>query len=88
MLFLSNFFFQYKESMNSKISPIATTTSMKFSVAALLATLATTCLAQRVNIGFPANGTSVSPGSNLVVQVVKRVSLLLAASGLLNRTDI
>ena len=48
---------------------------MKFTIAAILAALTTTCFAQGVNIGFPANGTSVSPGSNLIVQVDRPVSL-------------
>ena len=75
----------YKESIRFKLS----TTTMKFTpaIAALFAALTTTCSAQRVKIGFPANGTSVSPGSKLVVQVVQKVSLFLA--GLLpNRNDI
>ena len=53
-------------------SPAAT---MKFTAAALLAALTVTCYAQRVKIGSPANGTSVSPGSNLVVQVDRPVSI-------------
>ena len=64
---------------------------MRFSVAALLAALATTCFAQGVSIGFPANGTSVSPGSNIVVQVVREVSLFAPQAGLLripHQTDI
>ena len=48
---------------------------MKFTIAALLAALTTTCFAQSVDIGFPANRTSVSPGSSLVVQVDRPVSL-------------
>ena len=48
---------------------------MKFTIAALLATLTTTCFAQNIYIGFPANGTCVSPGSKVVVQVVRPVSL-------------
>ncbi|KAF8810215.1 hypothetical protein BYT27DRAFT_7135034 [Phlegmacium glaucopus] len=49
---------------------------MKFTlVAALLAALTTTCYAQNINIGFPANGTSVTPGSTLVVEVDRPDSL-------------
>lgn len=73
----------YKDPTSSKLSPIATTTSMRFTVtvAALLAALATTCFAQGVIIGSPTNGTSVSLGSNIVVQVVRKVSLLTPGSG-------
>ena len=77
MLFLSESrFYYYKEptsSMHSLIRVIPTT--MKFTVTALLAALITTCSAQGVDIGSPANDTSVSPGSNLVVQVDRPVSL-------------
>ena len=73
----------YKDPTSSKLSPIATTTSMRFTVtvAALLAALATTCFAQGVIIGSPTNGTSVSLGSNIVVQVVREVSLFTTGSG-------
>ena len=54
---------------------------MGFTVAALLAALATTCFAPGVNIGFPANGTSVSPGSKIVVQVARGVSLFSPGFG-------
>ena len=60
--------------------------NLALSIAALLAALTTTCLAQHVHIGFPPNNSFVSPGSNLLVQVVQNVSLLL--DGLPNRTDI
>ena len=72
VIFIQMFF--YKEPKNSKLPSIATTT-MKFTVAALLAALTTTCLAQGINIGFPANNTSVAPGSNIIVQVIRGVSL-------------
>lgn len=48
---------------------------MKFAVAALLATLTTTCFAQGANLGSPANGTSITPGQNLVVQINRPVYL-------------
>jgi len=44
---------------------------MKFPVAALFAALTTACFAQRASIASPANNTSVTPGSKLVVQVVQ-----------------
>ena len=49
---------------------------MKFALA--VAALATTCFAQEVDIGFPANCTSVSPGHKVVVQVLQGVSLYIA----------
>ena len=54
---------------------------MRFTFAALLATLATTCFALGVNIGFPANGTSVSSGSKIVVQIARGVSLFSPGFG-------
>ena len=50
---------------------------MKFTVAALLATLATACFAQRANISYPINGTTVTPGSKQVVQIVQPVSVYI-----------
>lgn len=47
---------------------------MKFAVATFLAALATLCLGQSIDIGAPANGTSVTPGSTLVVEVDQPVS--------------
>ncbi|KAF8810214.1 hypothetical protein BYT27DRAFT_7135037 [Phlegmacium glaucopus] len=44
-------------------------------VATLLAALITTCYAQAIDIGSPANGTSVTPGSSLVVEVDRPDSL-------------
>jgi hypothetical protein len=54
---------------------------MKLTVAVLLAALATTCFAQGARIGSPANGTSVSPGSNIVVEVDRPVSHGLYSPG-------
>ena len=48
---------------------------MRFTFAALLATLATTCFAHKVStLAFPPTAP-VSPGSKIVVQVVRGVSL-------------
>jgi hypothetical protein len=57
---------------------------MKFTVAALLATLTTACFAQRAII---VNETSVTPGSKQVVQIIQTVSVYLHYL-LVNPTDI
>ena len=62
---------------SSKLSPIISST-MKYTVAALLAALATTCLAQSVNIVSPASDTNIFPGR--VFEVVLRYSRNLVVS--------
>ena len=52
---------------------------MKFTVGALLAALTTACFAQRIDISSPANGTLVTPGSTLVVEVDQPVSIYNAS---------
>ena len=54
---------------------------MRFTFAALLATLATTCFAHKVStLAFPPMAP-VSPGSKIVVQVVRGVSLFSPGFG-------
>ncbi|KAF9465549.1 hypothetical protein BDZ94DRAFT_1253388 [Collybia nuda] len=49
---------------------------MKFSsTLALSALLSTTAFAQRIAIGYPANGTSVQPGSSFLMEVDRPNSL-------------
>lgn len=48
---------------------------MKFTIAATLAALISGSFAQSIDIGFPANLTSVTPGSTLVVEVDQPVRL-------------
>ena len=52
---------------------------MKFTVGAFLAALTTACFAQRIDISSPANGTLVTPGSTLVVEVDQPVSIYNAS---------
>ena len=48
---------------------------MKFTVVALLAALTTSCFSQTIDIASPTNGTRVTPGSTLVVEVDQPVTL-------------
>ena len=59
--------------MKLKVSLIVTT--MKFTVAALLAALATTCFAQTVSITSPLNGTTIIPGKGFPFEVTYNQSL-------------
>ena len=66
---------------------------MKFTVAALLAALATTCFAQTVYIAYPLNNTSVAPGDVIPVKInfpeSQKVRLYTAGFFIVpNRTEI
>lgn len=45
----------------------------------VLASLVATCIAQGIQIGVPAAGTTVSPGQNLTVEVDRPVSTAMSA---------